>query len=123
MVACIRTFLYTPTCHQGALCWALLHEHHVLEQRTVGAVPARSRSGLGQVRGQVAAGEEGRAEGEGRLQTSLLLCRGHLGWRLREAQAVTQESRRVPRDAKRSAVVSSSRLTRRWTWPWRAAPG
>lgn len=71
----------TPTCYQGALCRALLHEHHVLKQWTVRAVPARSRSGLGQVGGQVAAGEEGRAEGEGRLQADVLLGRRHLDGR------------------------------------------
>lgn len=43
------------------------------------AVPARSRSGLGQVGGQVTAGEEGRAEGEGRLEAAVLLRRRHLG--------------------------------------------
>lgn len=56
----------------------------MLKQWTVRAVPACSRSGLGQVGGQVAAGEEGRAEGEGRLQTSILLGRSHLEKRERE---------------------------------------
>lgn len=73
-----ETSLGAPTCHQGALRRALLHEHHVLKQWTVCAVPARPRSALGQVRGQVAAGEERRAEGERRLQTSVLLRRRHL---------------------------------------------
>lgn len=67
------------TCHQGALRRALLHEHHVLEQRTVRSVSACSRPRFGQVRRQVAAREEGRAEGEGRLQARILLGRGHLG--------------------------------------------
>lgn len=73
-----KTSICTPTCHQGALCRALLHEHHVLKQWTVRAVPACSRSGLGQVGGQVAPGEEGRAEGEGWLQAAVLLGRRHL---------------------------------------------
>lgn len=50
----------------------------MLKQWTVRTVPACSRSGLGQVGGQVAAGEEGRAEGEGWLQAAVLLGRRHL---------------------------------------------
>lgn len=95
-----KASITTPTCHQGALCRALLHEHHVLEQRTVGAVPARSGYGLGQVGGQVAAGEEGRAEGEGRLQTSILLCRSHLerrGEHNRSQTAHTRTHRQIGR--------------------------
>lgn len=67
------TFSETPTCHQRALCWALLHEHHVLKQRAVRGVAATSRPGLGQVGSQVAAGEERRAEGERRLQAAVRL--------------------------------------------------
>lgn len=65
-----------PTCDQWTLCWALLHQHHVLQQWTV---PTCARSRLSQVGGQVAAGQEGWAEGEGWLQAALLLGRGHLG--------------------------------------------
>lgn len=50
----------------------------MLEQGTVCTMSTGSRSSLGQIRGQVAAGQEGRAEGEGRLQTPILLGRGHL---------------------------------------------
>lgn len=68
----------TLTCHQGALCWALLHEHHVLKQRAVRGVPACSCPCLGQVGSQVAAGEKRRAEGERWLQAPIRLGRGHL---------------------------------------------
>ena len=55
----------------------------MLEQGTVRSVTAGRRSGLGEVR-QVAAGEEGRAEGERRLQTAVLLGRGDLEERRKE---------------------------------------
>lgn len=67
-----------PTCHQGALCWALLHEHHVLKQRAVCRVPACSCPGLGQVGSQMAAGEKRWAEGERWLQAGIRLRWGHL---------------------------------------------
>lgn len=90
---------FTPTCHQGALCWALLHEHHVLKQRAVRSVPAWSCPCLGQVGSQMATGEKRRAEGERWLQAPIRLGWGHLeksgimnksgdtthGWRLSEA--------------------------------------
>lgn len=68
----------TLTCHQGALCWALLHEHHVLKQRAVSSVPACSCPCLGQVGSQMATGEKRRAEGERWLQAPIRLGWGHL---------------------------------------------
>lgn len=68
----------TPTCHQGALCWALLHEHHVLKQWAVCRVPACSCPCLGQVGRQMAAGEKGWAEGKRWLQAAIRLRWGHL---------------------------------------------
>lgn len=64
------------TCHQRALGWTLLHQNHVLQQGAVSAVAPRSR--IPEVGAQVAAGEEGGAEGEGWLQASVLLRRGDL---------------------------------------------
>lgn len=69
----LKTLSTHPTCHQGALCRALLHKHHVLEQRTVPAVCACASTGLCQVGVQVATCEERRTEGERRLQTHVLL--------------------------------------------------
>lgn len=62
----------TPTCHQGALRRALLHEYHVLKQWTVPTVATRSSS-LSQVGAQMATREKRRAKREGRLQTAILL--------------------------------------------------
>lgn len=73
-----KTSVIVHTCHQGALSRALLHKHHVLEQGTMRTMSACSRSRLSQVGGQMATGDERRAEGEGWLQTSILLGRGHL---------------------------------------------
>lgn len=72
------TFITIPTCHQRALGWALLHEHHVLQQWAVCTVSPCSCCRLSQVWGQVATREERRAEGEGWLQTTVLLGWGHL---------------------------------------------
>lgn len=106
----------TPTCHQGALCWALLHEHHVLKQRAVCWVRACSCPCLGQVGSQMAAGEKRRAEGERWLQAAIRLRRGHL-----------EKSRNVVKSTDSNhgctaALKLSLRWKQRWPWQWRATP-
>lgn len=106
----------TPTCHQGALSWALLHEHHVLKQRAVCRVPACSCPCLGQVGSQMAAGEKRWAERERWLQAAIRLRWGHLQ---KSGKMVTSTD---PNHRWTEALKMSLRWKQRWPWQWRATP-